>query len=464
MKNLISFILITFIAFACHKSNTVMVSGKITNPADESTGIRINYFDRNDTITVNPNGTFYAELALEEEHLAWFDHGRYSIPLYLVPGAKIKLEFDAKESEGWIYSNAKITGKKSAASAFLYSLDLRLNKPLREELAEMKVDSFVTTIKNLDQSTSSEIEKFIANDSPSDKFIERITLKQKVKLAHKYFDFTRYHPNDDPIAAYLQGYLDEIPLNDEENCKEISEYSYFLYQYHDNIIDKKMEGSGLYKETAVYINKLADEIIALDVPQEIKDDIGEWNFSVFYKRPDSLRQVYRARYGDVVKNQEYVDRFEKTADARDKLKPGNTAPTFKYPDINGEMISLESFKGKVVYIDVWATWCGPCKYQFPYQKKLEAELHGQDIVFVSISVDEDKDIGAWEKMVKEEELGGYQLFAKGTWENKKIIKDYVIKGIPYFIIIDKEGKLVEVFASRPSDPETKEKLLNLAQS
>jgi thiol-disulfide isomerase/thioredoxin len=184
---------------------------------------------------------------------------------------------------------------------------------------------------------------------------------------------------------------------------------------------------------------------------------------VFYKRPDSLRQVYRARYSDVVKNPEYVEEFEKIAEAREKLKPGSMASSFNYPDINGEMVSLESFRGKVVYVDVWATWCGPCIAEFPYLKELQNELKNKEIAFVSISIDSEKDKEAWEKMVEEKEPGGYHLYAEGEWESK-IAKDYVIRGIPYFIIIDKEGKLVEVFATRPSDPETKEKLINLAGS
>lgn len=468
MRKIIIILIIVFIAIAiaCNKKNTIIVNGKITNPIDEPTGLSINYFDRIDTIVVDTDGTFFAEIILDEEHLGWFGHGHYAIPLYLVPGANINLEFNAENSKGWRFIDAQITGEGSKASAFLYSLDLKLKKPLREELVKMKVDSFAAIMNNIEQNTSGDIENFIANNSPSDKFIERIKLKQKVELAIKYLNFTKYHQysnsQDKPIPSFFQEYIDAIPLDDEENCKEISEYRYFLYQYHQDNIDKKMKASGLKRETVAYINQLADEIIALNAPQEIKDDIARWEFSVFYKRPDSLRQVYRARYGDVVKNQEYIDEFEKAVAILEKLKPGNIAPTFNYPDINGEMVASELFKGKVIYIDVWAIWCGPCIYEIPHLKKLEAELQDEHIVFVSISIDYDKDKGAWEKMVIEKELGGYQLYAKGVWESK-IAKDYNIRGIPYFIIIDKEGKLVEVFATRPSDPKTKEKLLKLAK-
>ena len=93
-------------------------------------------------------------------------------------------------------------------------------------------------------------------------------------------------------------------------------------------------------------------------------------------------------------------------------------------------------------------------------KKLEEKLHSEPIAFVSISVDEDK--AAWEKMVAEKELGGYQLFAEGAWESS-IVKDYAIRGIPRFIMVDKEGKLVNANATRPSNPETETKLVELAK-
>ena len=85
---------------------------------------------------------------------------------------------------------------------------------------------------------------------------------------------------------------------------------------------------------------------------------------------------------------------------------------------SGEDVSLSSFKGSLVYVDVWATWCGPCKAEIPYLKTLEQDYHEQNIVFLSVSVDTNKD--QWLKMVQEEALGGVQLWANG-WS--QITKD-----------------------------------------
>ena len=139
-----------------------------------------------------------------------------------------------------------------------------------------------------------------------------------------------------------------------------------------------------------------------------------------------------------------------------KLSPslaGKPAMDFTYPDMNGKEISLSDFKGKVVVVDVWATWCGPCKRELPFLKKLEEEMHGKEVVFIAVSLDEAKDKQKWIDFVMREALKGVQLHASG-WS--QIAKDYEIKGIPRFMLIDRKGNIVSENAPRPSDPRLKE--------
>ncbi|MAO08653.1 MAG: thioredoxin [Alteromonas sp.] len=143
---------------------------------------------------------------------------------------------------------------------------------------------------------------------------------------------------------------------------------------------------------------------------------------------------------------------------RQNLPEGTPSPTFKdYENHAGGTTSLSDLKGKYVYVDVWATWCGPCKAEIPYLKEVEEEFKEENIAFVSISIDREKDHEKWENMVAEETLGGIQLFADKDWESQ-FVKDYYISGIPRFILIDPEGKIVSPDAPRPSNPKLKEML------
>jgi thiol-disulfide isomerase/thioredoxin len=157
-------------------------------------------------------------------------------------------------------------------------------------------------------------------------------------------------------------------------------------------------------------------------------------------------------------NQEYsmIKQMRESAMAAKKMV-GKPSPTFTYENHKGGTSTLADFKGKYVYIDVWATWCGPCLAEIPHLKKVEADYHDKNIVFLSISIDAKKDHEKWKNMVDQKELGGVQLFADNDW-NSQFVKDYGIQGIPRFILIDPNGNVVESDASRPSNPELRKKL------
>ena len=139
-------------------------------------------------------------------------------------------------------------------------------------------------------------------------------------------------------------------------------------------------------------------------------------------------------------------------------KLNNTqAPSFDYENHAGGKTKLEDLRGKYVYIDVWATWCGPCRAEIPSLQKIEEKYHDKKIAFVSISVDEQKDYEKWKKFVVEKQLGGIQLYADKNWMSD-FIKAFGINSIPRFILIDPTGKVVNADADRPSNPKLQEQL------
>ena len=170
---------------------------------------------------------------------------------------------------------------------------------------------------------------------------------------------------------------------------------------------------------------------------------------------DSLRSLYAA-YERYVKKQAYRDELQNAMSVWKKSGAGAefAKADSVYVDIDGKPFSLAGLKGKYVYIDVWATWCGPCRQELPYLKKLEEKFHGKNIAFVSISVDSrQKD---WARMVERNQMTGIQLYGGAQ---APIMIDYKIEGIPRFFLIDREGRIINSDMTRPSDPTT-EKFLN----
>ena len=123
---------------------------------------------------------------------------------------------------------------------------------------------------------------------------------------------------------------------------------------------------------------------------------------------------------------------------------------FAYKNQEGKVVKLSDFKGKYVFIDIWATWCGPCKAQMPYLKQLEEEMEGRNIEFVSISVDSPRDRQKWLDYVKKNDMAGHTLMADNALKDEMMVK-YGVKAIPRFMLIDPQGNIVSSNTPKPSD-------------
>ena len=158
----------------------------------------------------------------------------------------------------------------------------------------------------------------------------------------------------------------------------------------------------------------------------------------------------------VLKNVDDVDftkDLQSKYDSISSINMGNAYPPLNnMKDLNDEYVNLSDFKGKYVFLDLWATWCGPCKAQVPYLKELEKAYHGKNIEFVSLSIDKPNAVDKWKGMVKKMELGGVQLVMDHYNKNHiDFLEHFKITGIPHFIIFDPKGNVVHPDTPKPSD-------------
>lgn len=136
--------------------------------------------------------------------------------------------------------------------------------------------------------------------------------------------------------------------------------------------------------------------------------------------------------------------------AEDFAKRRATVPGQPFPDgivlqdRDGNVVDFSSFRGKYVYIDMWASWCVPCLREVPVLQNLEKSLKNKKVEFVSISIDANQE--AWKKKMDEKNMHGHQLWNPGGTLGKALN----VKGIPFFVIYDPDGKLYMHGAPRPS--------------
>ena len=219
------------------------------------------------------------------------------------------------------------------------------------------------------------------------------------------------------------------------------------------LIEEKHLTSGLFDVSEAEYNAAINDL-QTDY-DGLKSKYADLDASFFFDEDEKLEKMLKA----------YSDYYQSKLAMRKAFPTGKPSPTFvNYENYAGGTTSLSDLKGKYVYVDVWATWCGPCKREIPSLKKLEAEYHDKNIEFVSISVDNGRGYRAdtkekafemskqgWRKMIEDRDMGGIQLFSDNAFESDFVMA-YKISGIPRFILIDPEGNIVNADAPRPSSP------------
>ena len=169
-----------------------------------------------------------------------------------------------------------------------------------------------------------------------------------------------------------------------------------------------------------------------------------------------FKQVH-TEYPDIALNGntiEWLTMLKDEADrkqVRDTLTPGTTFPDFDEKDLQDKAVSISKYKGKLVLVDFWATWCPPCVASVPEVQKVYNKYHDKGFEVVGISLDEDKD--ALEKFVKQRKLPWSQHFDGARFDGK-LAKKYGVNVAPTTYLIGRDGKIIKLLT--PADDLEKE--------
>jgi len=412
-------------------SSYVRLSGEITNPNSDKITIRGNGYIK--VIDVNTNGTFDDTLVIKEGNFTFYDT-KESTAMYLAPGYRLDISLDGKEFDETLkYSGIGERPNNFNASYFLFNeknaIDSETYKKMEnQEYFDYELKTHASLMKLLNESEI-ENEKFLENQA--DKFRFQMLNNLITKLGEDYFA----GKTKGIITQYMDSEIDKIDFKDSVLFASNNDYRYFLSSYFvAGLTSGDLKTLELYNEELLEMQKKS-------IVTTLKRGISFYNM-------DKL-DLYYQTYVKLAANDKDINRIKGKYERIKTLKKGSPSPSFNYPDSSGKNISLESLKGKLVYVDVWATWCGPCKAQIPFLKQLEEKYREEDIAFVSLSIDQLKNISKWKDMIVDKELEGIQIIADKAWRSK-FVTDYVIEGIPRFILIDKDGNLMDPMAPRPA--------------
>ena len=425
-----------------------IVEGNITNFEGKELAINHLSGDFKNKINIGQDGSFVDTLKTKAGTFALTD-GKNRVQFYLDKGDRIKVSYDAADAS----SSLNFEGS-AAGTAKYYEAKIELSKELKvgtQNIYTLEEEAFLEHINKIKDAhlellagdaTLSESFKALETSNIGYEYLNQVN---NFELYHGYYTNNREFKASENISNQLK----DVSLEDETAYNFSPAYKGLVVGTYNQ------QASELVKQDSIEQGVALLKAIATNGNQAIKDELLYNNAKVYLsysEDPKSVFDLYMTHAKDEERRSEIQKDYEKIL----TLAEGNPSPQFTdYENIKGGTTSLEDLKGKYVYIDVWATWCGPCKREIPFLKELEADFHGKNIEFVSVSIDKEEDHDKWVAMVEEKELGGIQLFADNDW-NSQFVQDYMIKGIPRFILVDPQGNIVNSNAARPSSEEIRE--------
>lgn len=449
MKKIVTSIAVISLLAACGekaaegKVDYAVLSGKVSSVDAKGENQKLLLLQNDEVvkeIPVQADGTFRDTIReIGDNHFYYLvENPAVQTPLYLANGTNMELTLNEEVSK------TMVSGSQTKQTQYLIERNSFINDRINgadSNLFGQKPQEFKENVKAFFAELDKKLkaygfdEEFVKNQEKwtNYKFVEYLTI---FPTYHRYTSGNEAILPDDFYAE-----RDGIDYDNAEEFRTIDTYRDLVRSKFYTIINNPNDAEN--------IKKFISEVNALK-SDNIRADLAKGTLQLISPSSTVNKEIFDFINKNVT-DEKVKEAAKKAYDVATKLTSGSPSPKFSnYENFNGGTTSLDDFKGKVTYIDIWATWCLPCRGEIPALKELEKKFHGKDVAFVSISIDQNKD--EWKEFVKSEDLKGVQLFAENAFESQ-FIQDYGIRQIPTFIIIDKEGKIVNADAPRPSSNE-----------
>lgn len=446
MKNLISVLFAAVLAFGCSavKSGDATVVFNVTDAVSKEIVLICN----NDMKTIMLDEHGYGEIVLPDIDAVYatvYYMGDLSDvrQLYLEGGDKLTVSSDGRD----FYKKMVCEGDKAAAVGYLNTVRLTA---LPDEDYALPFDEYhkkvmakeADAIKLMKANKLGNMGRFEEMEEGRIKYSFGTQILM-YPLGHRFYGQDMSYEPDEAYYDVLESYLVE-----NDAWAGLDQYRDFILEAAHMLDEENRNVTDAYPKAVAQMKFMADRFRS----ETVRNSLLHYLAYAYVDRfgTDDIQDMENI-YRTYVKDTALVSKFDKVCEKWNLAVAGKPSPDFKATDIEGEEYTLADFRGKYVYIDVWATWCGPCRQEIPHLKALEEEFRDAEITFVSLSVDKDKN--KWEKMVKEEAMSGVQLYL-GT--ESPFIDAYQITGIPRFILLGKDGSIIEKSMQRPSADATKD--------
>ncbi len=429
-------------------SSLVNLSGKIEAGYLKKASLTIiydyiTYQEEEIPLNVDQEGKYKINKELKDPVLAVLKCGNKSLDLYLYPGDNIVVDFNANNFP----NSVKFEGKSSALNTYLFKergvFETQLNAIARNS-ENMNPKDFADFAKELYKKRIQYYGKYKKKNpvnSQDQLFINSNIRYQYATMLFNYEDMQCYLQQKESIFLPRDFYS---PIADFPNSVEGLLPNLHYVEYIHEFLNHHAKQSSNRNLTKIEVAEqfFSGEVLAYIKAKELAKmcQLGK-----AYEYGPAIQ-----KYLDQNNYKQYNDVLRVVYNENKPIQNGDMAPDFKLKDIAGNDVKLSSLRGKVVYIDFWATWCRPCIKSMTYSQRLLEKYKDDDVVFLYVSLDEKPAL--WKSFVASQNLSGVHINTNTSTEYlSDISKLYKVKQLPTFVIVDKNGKIAFNKAGSPGN-------------
>jgi len=409
-------------------------------------------------VQADSNGTFFIQFPLDRVANIDFYHGTQSISLIIAPGDSFYLNVTKTEQGIDAYT---MEGRGFEESYLNYlnfrDFDREVIKTFQDQVKNLDATAYEKKVQAWMKEFESVLKKNLKAIDANKTFRKHAEKMALIKEANYYLIFANYQRNITRDSFELPKSYAKILSNKtlfEIDYTPSPEYQNFLLLHlttigpspKENVCDGVIDFLDFIDDT--YATRSHDELMARVLWEGMDNGC--------FKRTKKFYDAYIAtsHFPD------YVETLKAKASQLVTLEPGDMAPDFEFVDVDGNTHTLSELRGKVIYLDFWATWCGPCIQSMKLSAPLKEKFKGNDnVAFVYISTDQNAQKWQSHSITNSGEPNMWHMGSSAYGASVA----YRIQTIPRYVIIDKEGRIVHPNAPRPYAPEIEGILLREAE-
>jgi thiol-disulfide isomerase/thioredoxin len=258
------------------------------------------------------------------------------------------------------------------------------------------------------------------------------------------------------IPENYYSFIEELPVNNEEAILSDRYYSYLDgLTSHFYFTDSLRQMS--IKERVKILQPLRFKFYDENLAPNLRDVAYARETSRIVQAPTPYDSTYvyaKANQIDNVLIKGITEKFlNKTED--NTLKEGEKAPNFYLADVVDSLRTLKEYKGNVILLSFWGTWCKPCIEEFPYENKLAKTFADENFKLITICLDSERD--RWQAYITKYNLAGPNLYANKQW-SENLRQSYNFRGAPYYVLLNKDLTVIQNKFLRPSHPDIEQEI------